>query len=124
MSLFPYIQIVSDLLQKKYGLSSKEAGSLFGIPYLISAFASPFLGFMIDRIGKRALMVSISSLMLICAFTISAFLPATQGSKAEIIPLVIVGVSYSIYCAAIWGSIPYTVTPQTVGTAFGITTAI
>jgi len=34
------------------------------------------------------------------------------------------GVGYSIYAAAAWGSIPYVVSQNTTGTAFGITTAI
>lgn len=38
--------------------------------------------------------------------------------------MVLTGIGYSIYAAAIWGSVPYVVTPQTVGTAFGICTAI
>ena len=111
MSIFPYLQVVSDLIQKKYNLDQTTAGSMFGVPYLISAFASPFLGFMIDRVGRRALMICISSFILICAFTTSLFLPGDDGSKLELIPLVIVGVGYSIYCAAIWGSVPYTVQP-------------
>jgi MFS family permease len=97
---------------------------MFGVPYLISAVASPFLGILIDKVGKRALMISLSSFLLIVAFTTSLLLPDTQGSKLELIPLVIVGIGYSIYCAAIWGSIPYTVEPNSVGTAFGMTTAI
>ena len=35
-----------------------------------------------------------------------------------------VGIGYSIYGAAIWASIPYVVKPQTLGTAFGVTTAV
>jgi MFS family permease len=97
---------------------------MFGIPYLISAICSPFLGKIIDRVGRRALFITISSALLIVAYVVSASLPATDGSKLEIIPLVIVGTAYSVYCAAIWGSIPYTVSPHTVGTAFGICTAI
>lgn len=109
MSIFPYIQISSDLMQKKYKLSSEEAGTLFSVPYLISAVASPILGFGIDKVGRRALFVSISSLLLIVAFIISLSLPDTEESKLELIPLVIVGCAYSVYCSAIWGSIPYTV---------------
>ena len=97
---------------------------MFGIPYLISAGTSPFIGFFIDKIGKRGLIISCSSLVLIAAFTTSLLLPATQGSKIETVPLVLLGVGYSIYCSVIWSSIPYTVSPQTVGTAFGICTAI
>jgi len=35
-----------------------------------------------------------------------------------------VGIGYSIYAAAIWGSVPYVVNPESIGTAFGLTTAI
>jgi MFS family permease len=84
---------------------------MFGIPYLISAVSSPFLGFIIDRFGRRALFISMSSVLLIITFIISLSLPAVQGSTAETIPLILIGIGYSVYCAAIWGSIPYTVTP-------------
>jgi len=97
---------------------------MFGIPYLISAVASPFLGFVIDKLGRRALFISLSSLLLIASFVVSLSLPAVSGSYNEVIPLSMVGIGYSVYCAAIWGSIPYAVTPQTVGTAFGICTAV
>ena len=42
----------------------------------------------------------------------------------ELGPLCLVGTAYSIYGAAIWGSIPYVVQPHTVGTAFGLCMAI
>lgn len=124
MSIFPYIQIVSDLVQRRNNIDPKTSGTMFGIPYLISAVASPILGKAIDKLGRRALFVSISSFLLIVAFCISICLPASDGSKLEIIPLVLIGVAYSVYCSAIWGSIPYTVQPHTVGTAFGICTAV
>lgn len=124
MSIFPYIQICSDLMQKKYSLDSIQAGHLFGIPYIISAILSPILGFGIDKVGRRALFVTLSSAVLIVAFVISALLPSEPGSRMEVIPLVLVGSAYSVYCSAIWGSIPYAVEPRTVGTAYGICTAV
>jgi nitrate/nitrite transporter NarK len=42
----------------------------------------------------------------------------------ELYPLCLTGVGYSIYAAAIWGSIPYIVDSKSVGTAFGLATAI
>ena len=42
----------------------------------------------------------------------------------ELAPLILVGIGYSIYAAALWGSIPYVVEARTVGTAFGFCTAI
>jgi nitrate/nitrite transporter NarK len=75
MTIFPYLQIASDLLQQKYGFDKITAGYLFGIPYIISAVTSPFLGLMIDKIGKRALLICLSSVLLIIAFTSSMLMP-------------------------------------------------
>ena len=95
-----------------------------GYPYLISAFSSPFLGFGVDKIGKRAVLISLSSVILITGFLFSMLLPGCDQCNNELTPLILTGVGYSIYASAIWGSIPYVVTPQTVGTAFGICTAV
>jgi hypothetical protein len=42
----------------------------------------------------------------------------------EIGPLVLVGLGFSIYAAALWPSIPYVVEAKTVGSAFGLCTAL
>ena len=76
MSVFPYIQNCSDLLQRKYGFDKIKAGYLFGIPYIISAIASPFLGATIDKFGKRAFLICLSSLILIFAFGSSMMMPS------------------------------------------------
>ena len=43
---------------------------------------------------------------------------------AMLIPLSLLGVGYSVYAAALWGCIPYTVQPKLIGSAFGLCTAI
>lgn len=58
------------------------------------------------------------------AHFITMFLPACDQCYSEVGPMVLVGIGYSIYAAALWGSIPYVVEAKTVGTAFGICTAI
>ena len=69
-------------------------------------------------------MVCLSSVILIIAFTSSMFMPECYQCYNEVYPLVLTGIGYSIYAAAIWGSVPYVVAPTSVGTAFGIATAI
>jgi len=41
-----------------------------------------------------------------------------------LLPLILLGVGYSIYACALWGSIPYTVPDNMFGSAFGICTSI
>lgn len=91
---------------------------------MISAILSPILGLIIDRVGKRALMMVFSSIIFIIAFTSSMMMPPCSKCYNEGITLVLVGIGYSVYCAVIWSSIPYVVKPSTVGTAFGMTTAM
>jgi hypothetical protein len=74
--------------------------------------------------------VSIVNLVITsgCVFLVGhllfAFLPVADKSYIGVIPLVLLGISYSIYVSSLWPSIPYVVPPRTVGTAFGLTTAI
>ena len=100
------------MMQKKYGFTEDEASQLCFIPYLFSAVLSPFLGFGLDKFGHRAIMITLSSVILIVAYAISMNLPGcTDKCLPELVPLCMVGTAYSIYAAAIWGSIPYVVLP-------------
>jgi hypothetical protein len=69
-------------------------------------------------------MICLSSVILVAAFFMSMMAPECHQCSNEIYPLVMTGVGYSIYAAAIWGSIPYVVPESAVGSAFGVTTAI
>jgi hypothetical protein len=79
---------------------------------------------MIDNIGKRALLICMSSVILIIAFTMSMFMTECYQCYNEVYVLVLAGIGYSIYAAAIWGSVPYVVPAESLGTAFGVATAI
>lgn len=69
----------------------------------------------------------LSTVVLLAAHVVNLFLPSCHtGDRcfSELGPLILVGIGYSLYAAALWGSIPYVVEARTVGTAFGFCTAI
>ena len=74
--------------------------------------------------SRSALCFDTSSLILLTAHVINMFIPDCDQCYTEVLPLVLIGIGYSIYAAALWGSIPYVVEPRTMGTAFGFCTAI
>ena len=41
-----------------------------------------------------------------------------------VVPLTLLGIGYSVYAAALWGCIPYTVPPKLIGSAFGLCTSV
>lgn len=99
--------------------AESAANRAMSIPYIISAVISPFLGFLIDRIGKRAILATLAPCVLILVHSLLSFTSITPY-----VPLVGQGLAYSIFAAALWPSIPYVVDEQYVGTAYGLLTAL
>lgn len=87
------------------------AGYLFGIPYIIGACFAPPLGIMIDKYGKRAWLCCLSSVILIVAFSLSMLTTECDKCYKEILSLILIGIGFVIYAAAIWGTIPLVVPP-------------
>jgi len=65
------------MLEVKYCIpnDSNQAGKLYGIPYIISACTSPFLGLVVDKVGRRVIFLIFSSIFLLAAYLITMFLP-------------------------------------------------
>ena len=124
MSVFPYNQVSSKLMQKKYSFSQSQGSRLYTIPYLISAVLTPLFGFIVDRCGKRVLFMLFSSCILVTAYSLSMTLPACDKCNNEMGPLMLSGIGYTVYAAVVWGSIPLTVPKNSVGTAFGLCMAV
>lgn len=125
MSIFPFIQISSTFLEEQYGFDANMAGILYSVPYFMSAALSPLLGYLIDTFGKRAIFISVSSLLVALACFFSAVLPTYDSPNYICLgPLILVGFGYSIYASALWSSIPYLVKPKTIGSAFGLATSL
>ena len=99
--------------------AAETSANIMSIPYFMSAGLSPPLGFAIDKIGKRAVIASIAPLMLVAVHSTLAF-----SSGSPILPLVGQGVAYSCFAACLWPSVPFAVEEKSVGTAYGLITAI
>src|SRR5208283_3011407 len=74
---------------------------------------------LIDRIGKRAMLMVVGSLILIPAHLI---LGITHWNP--IFSMVALGAAFVLVPAAMWPSVPLVVEEKRVGTAFGLMTAI
>ena len=103
-------------VQKK---ATEKSARVMSIPYLLSAILSPFLGFVVDKIGCRAVIALFASVLLIVVHVVLA---VTRCSP--ILPLVGQGFAYSMYAAVIWPSVPLVVPQKYTGTAFGVITSV
>jgi MFS family permease len=91
--------------------------SAMSIPYLMTAFTSPFFGYFLDRFGYRGKLNIFFTVLLIIVHCLLAF-----SNISPILPLVGQGIAFSIGCAVVWSSIPLTVKPHVTGLGFGIAT--
>jgi MFS family permease len=79
---------------------------------------------MVDKVGKRVYFMLTASCLMFCAHFIYVFLPDCDECIEGIPILILLGVGYALYASVMWASIPLVVDAKTVGTAFGLTTAV
>jgi MFS family permease len=99
-------------LQKKYGLNQADAGKIISIIGFASTILSPFTGWLLDKVGKHAIVGKKLSFFLLI-FLVS-FGTLTIGIyfvlfNVHAIPdiyaiggVVGIGISYALVSAAIW----------------------
>ena len=119
VAVLPFNGVASSVMQQRFGQSLSQANALMSIPFIISAVSSPFLGGLVDRVGQRATLLLVSCFLLGGAH---ALLGWTLVHPT--LALVMIGVGYSLYAAAIWPSVNYVVEKNKLGTAYGIITAL
>lgn len=96
-----------------------RASVSMSIPYIITAAVSPFMGSFIDHFGLRAILLFIAPVLLIITHCLLGY-----SDVAVILPLVLQGLSYTLFAAVIWPAIPLVVEDRLTGLGFGILTAM
>eukprot|EP00300_Choanocystis_sp_HF-7_P023822 c25205_g1_i1.p1 GENE.c25205_g1_i1~~c25205_g1_i1.p1 ORF type:complete len:562 (+),score=114.87 c25205_g1_i1:1-1686(+) len=117
--------VASKILKNTGHKYSKETASSFlAIPNLVSVFASPLFGLLVDRVGRAMTWVCIASGMMIVSMVM--FLSYAYG-WIHINPAILMvwqGTGYALGAAAIWPSLSYVVAPEVCSTAYGMMTSV
>jgi MFS family permease len=138
-AIFPFQHLASDFFHDKWGIPLQVASSggffqqvFFNITHMFSTapglaglivFASmifaPFAGLLVDRVGKRASLMILGSLLLIPAHLIMGITHINP-----IYSMIVLGAAFVLVPAAMWPSVPLIVSKNRIGTAFGLMTMI
>ncbi|KAL4501214.1 hypothetical protein ABPG73_013952 [Tetrahymena malaccensis] len=128
---FPFMQVLQNYLINQFGMNEDNAPNFMSIPYFMSAGLTPFVGLLVDRIGKRGyILIGASCIMVIAHFTMLVVPQSDTASTTGytsyyfIIPFILFGIFYSLYAAVLWPCVPLVCESKIVGTAFGITNCI
>ena len=138
-AIFPFTALATDFFHHKWGMplaSAEGHGFVSGVFYnfthmfstaqgttsiiiAASMVLAPFAGNLVDRIGRRATLMVLGSLLIVPAHLL---LGLTHISP--ILSMIVLGAAFVLVPACIWPSVPLIVDEHRVGTAFGLMTAI
>lgn len=138
-AIFPFTALSTDFFVDKWGIARvaqvsggflgkvfnnllhmfSTAGGITSIIIFASMIAAPFAGHLVDKVGKRASLMIIGSLIMIPSHLIMGL-----TSVYPVFPMIALGIAFVLVPAAMWPSIPLVVKKERVGTAFGLMTMI
>jgi MFS family permease len=118
-AIFPFQTFAVKFFIEAHGTTREFGGFLSSMLTLFAMIATPLFGLWVDKIGKRALLMMFGSLLLIPVYLMMAY---TQVNLY--VPMVLMGVAFSLIPAVMWPSVAYIVDQSRLGTAYGLMTMI
>jgi MFS family permease len=100
---------------KALNQSKIDGASLTSLILIISMCVTWLFGLLIDKVGKRATLMIIGSIIMIPCHVSLVF-----TSIPPIIPMMVLGLSFALVPAALWPAVPLIVKEKNLGTAYGI----
>jgi MFS family permease len=145
-AMFPFISTIANVFfQHVHNVSRSDAGFLVSIPVLSAMVFTPLFGLLSDYIGRRSRLMLIGSALIIPIYLLLAYsfnfvshfgFPGhihiqftlldinSYISSNELIPMFLLGLSFSLVPAIMWPSVALIVEPGRLGTAYGLMTMI
>ncbi|XP_025832730.1 major facilitator superfamily domain-containing protein 1 isoform X2 [Agrilus planipennis] len=115
VSVFPFISLGKDFFMKKFKMDSEAANIVNSLVYLVSAFASPILGFLVDKTGKNVFWVVVSVVLTTAAHFLLAF-----TALNPYVSMIFMGLAYSMLASGLWPLVALIVPQNQLGTAYGL----
>jgi MFS family permease len=118
-AIFPFQTFAVKFFIEAHGTSREFGGFLSSTLTLFAMIATPLFGLWVDRIGKRALLMMFGSMLLIPVYLMMAY-----SHVSLYVPMVLMGIAFSLIPAVMWPSVAYIVDQSKLGTAYGLMTMI
>ena len=117
---FPFRQTYAiEYLQHVKGLSLQQASNVNSGVFAAAIFATPLFGLLADRIGHRALLLTVGTLLLPITLMVLSLTDLSPWWSTALM-----GVSWSMVPAIIWPATTLIVAPRRLGTALGVITLL
>lgn len=121
-AVFPFRTFAIKFFMEGHGASRELGGFLNSVLPLSAMVATPLFGLLVDRVGRRALFMLVGSALLVPAFVL--LVPGLGLAPSLYLPIVLLGVAFSLIPAVMWPSVTYVVDQNRLGTAYALMTLI
>ena len=118
-AIFPFQTFAVKFFMEEHGVTREFGGFLSSLLTLFAMIFTPLFGLLADRIGKRSLLMMFGSVLLI-----PVYLMVVYTEINLLVPMAIMGISFSLIPAVMWPSVALIVDPKKLGTAYGLMTMI
>ena len=118
-AIFPFQTFAIKFFIEVHGTTREFGGFLSSQLTLFAMLLTPLFGLLADKIGRRALLMMIGSILIIPVYLIMNY-----TSINLLIPMAVMGMSFSLIPAVMWPSVAYIIEESRLGTAYGIMTMI
>ncbi len=118
-AIFPFRSFAIKFFMEAHGGSREYAGFLNSVLPLSAMVATPLFGILVDKIGKRSLLMMIGS-----AFLLPVYLLMVYSDVSLFVPIMMMGVAFSLIPAVMWPSVALIVEEKRLGTAYSVMTLI
>jgi MFS family permease len=116
-AIFPFRAFAIKYFIEAHGASREFAGFLNSVLPLAAMVATPVFGLIVDRIGRRALLMTFGALLLLPSFLLMGY-----TNISLYVPVAMLGVSFSLIPAVMWPSVAYIVAQRRLGSAYALMT--
>jgi MFS family permease len=143
-AIFPFETFAYQFFMDVHHVSREAGGDLVGMLTLFTMFGTPLFGLFVDRLGQRALLMMLGSLLLIPVYLMMAYMRSASyvtvylPSSADghfafvahhlppilLVTMAMMGIAFSLIPAVMWPSVAYLVDQSKLGTAYGLMTMI
>jgi len=114
-AIFPFMSYAPDFFNDKFGMTAIQSGRIASLMPLGTLIFTPLFGSLIDRKGKAATVMIFGSLALLIVH-----LTFSLTTLSPYIPIVLLGIAFSLVPAAMWPSMVKLVEDRQIGTAYGM----
>ena len=113
--IFPFRSFSIKYFIEAHGAERGFAGQLNSILPFAAMIATPLIGLLVDKVGRRATLMAVGTFILLPVFPLLAYTDVTLY-----LPVFMLGLAFSLIPAIMWPAVAYIVEQNRLGSAYAL----